>query len=143
MVTNAVRHVLQPGEPWCRLAVLDQRTDAGNDQVQHTMTRQTKPVPSEDSPLEPQSHEMRCRRCGCHLQPGRGDFYVVTVLAIADPTPPVYTEEDLAIDVHHEIQRLLAQLRKVDASQAQDQVYRRVFFHLCGGCYEDWIANPT
>jgi len=84
-----------------------------------------------------------CRRCRRELSPGHGDFYAVSVLAVADPAPPVFTEDDLSLDVENEIQRLLAQLRTLDEKQAQDQVYRRVVFHLCEGCYFNWIANPT
>ena len=62
---------------------------------------------------------------------------------MADPSPPVFTEDDLACDIEHEIQRLLAEMKDLDAQQAQDQVYRRMIFHLCESCYFDWIADPT
>jgi hypothetical protein len=87
--------------------------------------------------------ELKCRRCNQQLQPGHGDFYVVTILAIADPAPPVFTGNDLTRDTQQEIQNLLAQLRNVDDEQAQEQVYRRVLFHLCQTCYADWIIDPT
>ncbi len=83
-----------------------------------------------------------CRRCGRELIPGRGELYVVSVLAVADPYPPVFTEEDLALDVGSEIRRLIKQLSGVDAQDARDQVYRRLVFHLCTACYESWIENP-
>jgi len=91
------------------------------------------------------SHPPRlaCHRCGRELHPGRGDIYVVSILAVADPSPPVFTEDDLALDVEQEIQRLLAQMKDLDAQQAQDQVYRRMVFHLCKSCYSDWIIDPT
>ncbi len=84
-----------------------------------------------------------CRRCGRDLEPGRGDLYVVSILAVADPSPPIFSDDDLAQDVEHEIQQLIAQLNRLDAQQAQDEVYRRVIFHMCGRCYHDWIADPT
>jgi len=83
-----------------------------------------------------------CRRCKRALHPGRGDLYVLSILAVADPSPPIFTEEDLAGDVGAEILRLTAQLNRVDAAQAQDQVYRRVVFHLCSACYRRWIDDP-
>jgi hypothetical protein len=84
-----------------------------------------------------------CRRCGRELQLGRGDLYVVSILAVADPSPPVFTEDDLALDVGTEIRRLVAQLSGLDAQQAQDQVYRRLVFPLCTSCYQSWIEDPT
>jgi hypothetical protein len=38
-----------------------------------------------------------CRRCGRELHPGRGELYVVSVLAVADPYPPIFTEEDIGM----------------------------------------------
>ncbi|MFI5459255.1 MAG: hypothetical protein ACHRXM_27845 [Isosphaerales bacterium] len=89
------------------------------------------------------SPRLACRRCGRELHPGRGDNYVVSILAVADPWPPVFTEDDLALDVEQEIQRLLARMRDLDAQQAQDQVYSRLIFHMCESCYLDWIIDPT
>jgi hypothetical protein len=64
------------------------------------------------------------------------------VLAVADPYPPVFTEDDLAIDAGTEIRRLIKQLSGLDAHDARDQVYRRLVFPLCTACYESWIGNP-
>lgn len=86
---------------------------------------------------------LACRRCGRDLHPGRGDNYVVSILAVADPSPPVFTEADLSLDVEQEIQRLLAHMQDLDSQQAQVQVYRRLVFHLCESCYGDWIQDPT
>jgi hypothetical protein len=82
-----------------------------------------------------------CRHCGRELVPGRGELYVVSVLAVADPYPPVFTKADLALDVGAEIQRLIKQLSGLDAQEARDQVYRRLVFHLCTPCYERWIVS--
>jgi hypothetical protein len=38
---------------------------------------------------------------------------------------------------------LLAQMRNLDAQQAQAQVYQRFVFHLCNPCYRDWIRDPA
>jgi hypothetical protein len=86
---------------------------------------------------------LACKKCGRELHPGRGDLYVISVLAVADPSPPVFTEEDLASDAGREILRLTALLKDLDAQAAQDQVYRRVIFHLCIQCYHRWIEDPT
>jgi hypothetical protein len=84
-----------------------------------------------------------CRRCGRALIPGRGELYAVSVLAVADPYPPVFTEDDLAQDVGAEIRRLLKQLSGLDVQEARNQVYRRLVFHLCTPCYERWIEEPA
>jgi hypothetical protein len=73
-----------------------------------------------DDVTDPAPPRPSCRRCGRDLQPGRGNLYVVSILAVADPSPPVYTEDDLALDVGREIFRLTAQLNSLDAQQAQD-----------------------
>jgi hypothetical protein len=86
---------------------------------------------------------LTCQRCGRELHPGRGDFYLVSILALADPSPPDFTEEDLARNIGHEIRQLIAQMQNLGARQAQDQVYRRLVFHLCNSCYDGWIKDPT
>jgi hypothetical protein len=98
-------------------------------------------VPPSENPADPPI--LQCRRCGRELHPGRGDLYAISILAVADPWPPVFTEDDLAVDVGAEIRRLIAQASGLDARQARDQVYRRVIFHLCISCYQGWIEDPT
>lgn len=91
-------------------------------------------------PIEP---PLFCDRCSVELQLGRGDFYVVKIEAIADPTPPEFTEEDLRRDHRREIERLLAQVEEMSEREAMDQVFRRLTVFLCNRCYQDWIENPT
>ena len=77
------------------------------------------------------------------LQPGSGNFFQITIEAVADPTPPTFTAEDLATDVRPQIEQLLAQLADLSEREALDQVYRRLILYLCGGCYREWIEDPT
>ena len=84
-----------------------------------------------------------CRRCGAVLTPGSGNFYLVTIEAVADPTPPTVSAEDLAVDHREQIERLLAQLASLTEEEALAQVYRRLTLHLCGPCYRQWIEDPT
>jgi hypothetical protein len=84
-----------------------------------------------------------CRRCGAGLTPGSGDFYVVTIEAVADPTPPTISAEDLAADHRRQIEQLLAQLAGLSEEEALAQVYRRLTLYLCGPCYRQWIEDPT
>ena len=84
-----------------------------------------------------------CARCAAELHPGRGDFYRVNIDAVADPSPPEITAEDLERDHRKEIEKLLAQLADVSQQEALDQVARRLTLFLCGPCYRVWIENPT
>ena len=84
-----------------------------------------------------------CDRCAAELEPGRGQFYLIKIEALADPTPPNITEEDLSRDTAAEIDRLLEQMRDVSGQEALDQVYRRLRLYLCNACYREWIENPT
>jgi hypothetical protein len=84
-----------------------------------------------------------CRRCSATITPGRGDSYVISIVAVADPAPPAFTEDDLARDAGREIALLLKRLRGIDEQEALDQVYRREVFALCAACYARWIEDPT
>jgi hypothetical protein len=63
-----------------------------------------------------------CDRCTKPLAPGRGDFYVVRIEAVADPSPPLITEEDLERDVSNEIEELIARMRLMTPQEANEQV---------------------
>ncbi len=84
-----------------------------------------------------------CDRCSREIQAGRGDFYVVRIEAIADPTPPEFTLEDLERDHREEIARLCKALQHLSEREALEQVYRRLTIFLCNACYFQWIENPT
>ncbi len=86
---------------------------------------------------------LACHRCGQPLVPGSGNFYVVRIEALADPTPPHFTEEDLRRDVRDEWERLLQQMGHLSEQEALDQVYRQMMLYLCEPCYRHWIANPV
>jgi hypothetical protein len=84
-----------------------------------------------------------CDRCAAQLEPGRGQLYVIKIEALADPTPPNITREDLSRDIAGEIERLLEEMSDVSGQEALDQVYRRLTIYLCNTCYQSWIENPT
>jgi hypothetical protein len=86
---------------------------------------------------------LSCDRCAAGLHRGRGDFYLVSIVAIADPSPPTFTEAELARDLGREINLLLESLEGLGELEAVDQVYRRKILHLCTPCYQRWIDNPT
>jgi hypothetical protein len=99
-------------------------------------------VNSETEPTE-DPEPLSCARCAVELWPGRGNFYRVSIEAVADPTPPTFSAEDLALDVRGQIQRLLAQLASVSEQEALEQVYQRRTLHLCVPCFRCWIEDPT
>jgi hypothetical protein len=84
-----------------------------------------------------------CHRCAAELKPGEGNFYLVSIEAMADPTPPSFSEEDLRRDFKAEIRLLLHQMRDLSEREAMDQVYRRLIIYLCNPCYRQWIENPV
>jgi hypothetical protein len=84
-----------------------------------------------------------CARCSTELKPGTGDFYVVRIEALADPSSPRFSDEDMKRDHRAEIERLIAQMRDLSEREISDQVYRRLILHLCGPCYHRWIEDPV
>ena len=70
--------------------------------------------------------DLFCSRCGIELTAGAGNFYLVRIQAVADPTPPNFSEEDLRHDPKEEIQRLIEQMRDLSAQEAMDQIYRAI-----------------
>lgn len=83
-----------------------------------------------------------CARCQTELTLGRVCFYNISVEAIADPTPVVDSQLDPE-KITAELDSLFRRLDNVSASEAMDQVHRRLRFSLCVGCYNTWIENPT
>lgn len=67
-----------------------------------------------------------CLRCGKHLTPGNGDFYLVRIEAVADPWPPSISAEDLADTerLASEMQRLIELSANLSEQELMDQVYR-------------------
>jgi hypothetical protein len=91
----------------------------------------------------PDDSPLLCSRCLKLLEPGRGDFFVVTIDAVADPTPPHITPGDLSRDLRSDWREIVAALQETSPQEALDQVYRRVVIHLCNACFGDWIENPA
>jgi len=86
-----------------------------------------------------------CARCLRLLTPGRGEFYVVQIGAIADPSPPnldSYEEQDND-SIRHCYEELVQQLKDVSEQEGKDQVFRRLTITLCNGCFHAWFENPA
>jgi len=84
-----------------------------------------------------------CSRCLRLLEAGRGDYFVVTIDAVADPTPPTIEPADLRRDLSRDWREIVAALSDTSSQEALDQVYRRVVIHLCNTCFRNWIENPA
>jgi len=84
-----------------------------------------------------------CARCGTELTPGKGNLYLVRIEALADPTPPSFSADDLTHDPRADIERLIEQMRDLSEQELMDQVYRRLVLYLCGPCYRQWIEDPV
>ena len=96
-----------------------------------------------DSPEKTAQGPLFCDRCRVELKPGTGDCYLVRIEAVADPTPPSFSEEDLRGDPRQQIQQLIDQMRHLSEQELLDQVYRRLTLYLCVPCYRKWIEDPT
>ena len=83
-----------------------------------------------------------CKRCQREVHPGRGDYYLVRIEALADPEPPIITEEDLDLDAGAEIEHLIRRMRGLSEQELERQVYRRKVVYLCVPCFNRWIENP-
>ncbi|GAB6166614.1 hypothetical protein JCM19992_26140 [Thermostilla marina] len=84
-----------------------------------------------------------CRRCGKELTPGSGNLYQITIEALSDPSPPRLDELHGRFDLNQSFRDVLDDLEDLSATEAMDQVYRRMSFFLCVRCYALWIEDPT
>lgn len=89
------------------------------------------------------SDTLLCTRCLKTLEAGRGEFYVVSIEAVADPTPPSFEPGNLSRDYRADWRSVVAALKDTSPQEALDQVYRRLVIHLCNSCYREWIENPA
>ncbi len=89
------------------------------------------------------SGRLQCKRCSKEIHPGRGDYYLVRIDAVADPQPPIITQEDLDQDVGAEIERLIRRIKRMSEQQLERQVYRKKVIYLCVPCFTRWIENPV
>jgi hypothetical protein len=77
------------------------------------------------------------------LATGRGEFYVVNIEAVADPSPPEIEPGDLVRDYRGDWRAIVAALADISPQEALDQVYRQMIIHLCNECYREWIESPA
>jgi hypothetical protein len=87
--------------------------------------------------------QLHCKRCSKEVHAGRGDYYLVRIDAVADPEPPIITQEDLDQDLGAEIERLIRGMKGLTEEQLERQVYRQKVIYLCVRCFNRWIENPV
>ena len=100
-----------------------------------------RPPPSSDN-----DSPILCARCLRLMEAGRGDFFVVKIEAVSDPSPPRFEAYEVNEDVDSIRQgqdELVEQLSHLSEQEAKDQVYRRLEVHLCNDCFATWIENPA
>ena len=86
-----------------------------------------------------------CARCLRLLTSGRGEFYVVQIEAVADPSPPnldSYEEQDND-SIRRSYEELIQQLSNVSEQEGKDQVFRRLTITLCNDYFSTWFENPA
>ena len=96
-----------------------------------------------NGPMTTEPATFSCDRCAADLTPGKGNFYVVKIEAVADPSPPILDEHYSDRDLLNEIDRLIAEVRELSEQELLDQVYRRKTIFLCLKCYRQWIEDPA
>ena len=90
-----------------------------------------------------ESVPLLCHRCGTIVRAGQGEFYVVRIEAMADPSPPVIDDQDPEADFTAEMNALIEGMKARSEQELMDQVYRKLTVILCNRCYKSWIENPT
>jgi hypothetical protein len=90
-----------------------------------------------------QTVPLSCKRCSKEVHPGRGDYYLIRIDAVADPQPPIFTQEDLDQDVRAEIERLIRLMKCMSKQQLEREVFRQKAIYLCVPCFNLWIENPA
>ena len=83
-----------------------------------------------------------CARCNRELQPGRGDFFEVRILAVADPYPPILEAREPA-ELRRDIARTVKDLCEVSSREATEEVALQRIIHLCNRCFKQWIEAPA
>jgi hypothetical protein len=89
------------------------------------------------------SGRLHCKGCLKEIYPGRGDYYLVRIDAVADPQPPIITQEDLDQDTGAEIELLIRSIKGMSEQQLERQVFRQKTIYLCVACFNRWIENPV
>jgi len=102
--------------------------------------RTTDKMASHDKQEDSMNHST-CDGCGAELLPASAVRYEVRIEVEAAYDPLGITAEDLQKDHRAEIAKILEQLKGLSATEAENQVYRRVDFDLCPACQRRYLSG--
>lgn len=74
-----------------------------------------------------------CESCGATIE-SDATAYRMRIELFADPSPPVFTQEDFEKDPRAELEALIEQMKNLDAREAEEQVHEAYLFTLCAAC---------
>jgi hypothetical protein len=86
-----------------------------------------------------------CEICGAIIERPMIAYHLRVEL-FADPTPPSFTEDDLAGDFKAEIVDLIKALEKTDPEESEAEVYESYLFTLCPKCRQkmhQWLKKEN
>lgn len=83
-----------------------------------------------------------CDRCGKGLLIDSNVRYEVTIEVKAAYDPMELTEDDLDQDLDSKIDETIEELKELSEQEANDQVYKKMTFHLCPACQKEYIDDP-
>ena len=84
-----------------------------------------------------------CDRCNVSLQRGRGQFFIVLIHAVADPSAPELDAYDTEIAaLRKQYLELIAASKNKSEAEAMHEVFAKRTLTLCCPCYEVWLENP-
>lgn len=81
---------------------------------------------------------LRCNRCGRALYDQKL-YYLIKAQITSEPAELSLSEEELARDHSAEIGRLVEQLSRRPAQEAQDEVFVLLDYYLCQTCKQDYV----
>jgi len=83
-----------------------------------------------------------CDGCGCALDAGDGNRFIVKMEIFAAAGQVEFTEEELRRDHTAEIRSLIERLGQADPDDIEDRTYRCLSFDLCPACQRSLLADP-
>lgn len=76
---------------------------------------------------------LHCDSCKRTIANPRSSFRM-RIEICADPSPPVFTEEDLQRDTASEMKQILEAMEKMDPQEMEDEVHEAYTYILCRPC---------
>lgn len=74
--------------------------------------------------------------------PGRGGFFEVKFIAVADPYSPIIDDEELDV-LQAKLKQLLTEIEGMSAAKAVNGVVVENTFQLCNSCFRNYLSFIT